>query len=129
MSNDFKRSDRVAEMIQRKLSQIIQQEIKDPRKPAFVTISSVKVTADLGHAKVYFTALDSDIVETTAILNASARFLRSALARTVKLRTVPQLHFVYDESIEYGRRLSRLIDDANHTEDHDNDDTPIEPLA
>lgn len=129
MSNDFKRSDRVAEMIQRKLSQIIQQEIKDPRKPAFVTISSVKVTADLGHAKVYFTALDSDIIETTAILNASARFLRSALARTVKLRTVPQLHFVYDESIEYGRRLSRLIDDANHTEDHDNDDTPIEPLA
>lgn len=121
MSNDFKRSDRIAEMIQRKLSQIIQQEIKDPRKPAFVTISSVKVAADLGHAKVYFTVLDSDIAETTAILNASARFLRSALARTIKLRTVPQLHFVYDESIEYGRRLSRLIDDVNDAE-HDNND-------
>jgi len=129
MSNDFKRSDRVAEMIQRKLSQIIQQEIKDPRKPAFITISAVKVAADLAHAKVYFTLLDGDITETTAILNASARFLRSALARTITLRTVPQLHFIYDESIEYGRRLSRLIDDANDRDADNNDDSSVDSLA
>jgi ribosome-binding factor A len=119
MSNDFKRSDRVAEMIQRKLSQIIQQEVKDPRMPAFVTISSVKVTSDLGHAKVYFTVLNNDVDETATILNTAASFLRTALARTIKSRTVPQLHFIYDESIEYGRRLSKLIDEANPLENDD----------
>ncbi|ARG96409.1 30S ribosome-binding factor RbfA [Legionella micdadei] len=119
MSNEFKRIDRVAEMMQRKLSQIIQQEIKDPRLPAFITISSVKVTADLGHAKVYFTALNADKEKTASILNSAASYLRTALARSVKLRTVPQLHFVYDESIEYGRRLSRLIDDLNSPDNKD----------
>lgn len=113
MSNDFKRTDRVAEMMQRKLSQLIQKEIKDPRLPALVTISSVKVSADLSHAKVYFTVLNDDIKLTTSILNAASSYLRTALARSVKLRTVPQLHFVYDESIEYGRRLSQMIDKAN----------------
>ncbi|WP_019215918.1 30S ribosome-binding factor RbfA [Legionella tunisiensis] len=122
MSKDFKRTDRVAEMMQRKLSQIIQQEIKDPRLPAFITISAVKVSADLGHAKVYFTVFNDDAEQTAAILNAAASYLRSALARSVTLRTVPQLHFVYDESIEYGRRLSRLIDEVNppDTDDEQN---------
>ncbi|MFA5958918.1 MAG: 30S ribosome-binding factor RbfA [Tatlockia sp.] len=119
MSNDSKRIDRVAEMMQRKLAQLIQQEIKDPRLPSFITISAVKVAADLGHAKVYFTILGDEVKETTTILNAAASYLRTALARTIKLRTVPQLHFIYDESIEYGRRLSRLIDDLNP---HENDD-------
>lgn len=119
MSNEFKRTDRVAEMMQRKLSQLIQQEIKDPRLPAFVTISSVKVAADLSHAKVYFTVLDENVKQTAAILNSAASYLRTALARSVKLRTVPQLHFIYDESIEYGRRLSRLIDEANPANEDD----------
>lgn len=122
MSNEFKRIDRVAEMMQRKLSQLIQQEIKDPRLPAFITISLVKVTTDLGHAKVYFTALNADIAETTTILNSAAAYLRTALARSVKLRTVPQLHFVYDESIEYGRRLSQLINDLNPPDKNDGQD-------
>lgn len=113
MTNEFKRTDRIAEMMQRKLSQIIQQEVKDPRLPPFITISLVKVAADLSHAKVYFTVLNADIEVTATVLNSAAPYLRKALARSVKLRTVPQLHFVYDESIEYGRRLSRLIDDVN----------------
>ncbi|KTD33114.1 ribosome-binding factor A [Legionella nautarum] len=119
MSNDFKRIDRVAEMMQRKLSQLIQQEIKDPRLPPFVTVSAVKVAADLGHAKVYFTVLNADVEKTTVILNSAASYLRTALARSVKLRTVPQLHFIYDESVEYGRRLSRLIDDLNPPDNED----------
>jgi ribosome-binding factor A len=113
MSNDFKRTDRIAEMMQRKLAQIIQQEIKDPRMPAFITISAVTVTRDLGHAKVYFTALNDETRMADVILNAAASYLRTALARTLTLRTVPQLHFIYDTSIEYGRHLSRLIDEAN----------------
>lgn len=121
MSNNFKRTDRIAEMIQRKLAQIIPQEVKDPRLKGFVTISAVKVAADLGHAKVYFTILDADKSLATTILNAAASYLRSALARSITLRTVPQLHFIYDESIEYGERLSRLIDDANPQIPEDDD--------
>lgn len=116
MNSNFKRTDRIAELMQRKLAQIIQQEIKDPRLTNLITISAVKVTRDLGHAKVYFTVFKDDPAETTAILNTAASYLRSTLAKTVTLRTVPQLHFIYDESIEYGKRLSRLIDEVNDTE-------------
>lgn len=121
MSNNFKRTDRIAEMIQRKLAQIIPQEVKDPRLKGFVTISAVKVAADLGHAKVYFTILDEDKKQAASILNAAASYLRSALARSITLRTVPQLHFIYDESIEYGERLSRLIDEVNPPSSDDNE--------
>lgn len=119
MSN-FKRTDRVAEMIQRKLAQIIPLEVRDPRLKGFITISAVKVAADLGHAKVYFTVFNDDRTIAESILNAASGYLRSALARSITLRTVPQLHFVYDESIEYGERLSRLIDKANDSLADDN---------
>lgn len=117
MMSHFKRTDRVAGLIQRKLAQIIQQEVKDPRLSGFVTLSAVKVSNDLGHAKIYFTVLNEDKELATSILNSAASFLRTVLARSIKLRTVPQLHFVYDESIEYGKRLSRLIDEANPSDD------------
>jgi ribosome-binding factor A len=114
MSNhQFKRTDRIAEMMQRMLSEVIQQEIKDPRLSHFITVSAVNVSKDLSHAKVYFTVLDGDRSEITMILNTASGYLRSALAKSMSLRTVPQLHFIYDESIEYGQRLSRLIDEAN----------------
>ncbi|BCA96915.1 ribosome-binding factor A [Legionella antarctica] len=121
MSNNFKRTDRIAEMIQRKLAQIIPQEVKDPRLNGLVTISAVKVAADLGHAKVYFTVFDEDKKLAANILNAAASYLRTALARSITLRTVPQLHFIYDESIEYGERLSRLIDEVNSPASDDNE--------
>jgi ribosome-binding factor A len=123
MGNNFKRTDRVAEMIQRKLAQIIPQEVKDPRLTNFVTISAVKVAADLGHAKIYFTVFSDDKKLAETILNAAAPYLRRALARSITLRTVPQLHFIYDESIEYGQRLSNLIDKVNPptSEDDDNE--------
>ena len=119
MSNNFKRTDRIAELMQRKLAQLIQQEIKDPRLPRLITISAVTVTRDLAHAKVYFTVFNDEPAETALILNKAASYLRSALAKTITLRTVPQLHFIYDESIAYGKRLSRLIDDVNDTEQDD----------
>lgn len=119
MSTDFKRTDRIAQMMQRKLAQIIQEEIKDPRLPAFITISAVTVTRDLGHAKIYFTVLNDEAGIADVILNAASKYLRSALARTLTLRTVPQLHFIYDQSIEYGRRLSRLIDEVAPIEHDD----------
>lgn len=121
MSSAYSRTDRVAEMMQRKLAQIIRTEIKDPRLPSLITISSVEVTKDLGHAKVYFTVFNGDAVITAKILNGAASYLRTALARTIDTRTVPQLHFIFDESIEYGERLSRLIDKVNPPEAPDDE--------
>ena len=113
MSSDNKRTNILAEMMQRKLSTLIQQEISDPRLSGLVTISGVNISRDLSHAKVYFTVFQDDATSVESILNNAASFLRSALARSSKTRTVPQLHFIYDESIDYGKRLSRLIDEAN----------------
>ena len=119
MTSTFKRVDRIAEMMQRKLAYIIQQEIKSPGLPNFITLSAVKVARDLGHAKVYFTVFNSSPEETTEMLNASAGHFRTLLSKMMTLRSVPQLHFIYDESIEYGKRLSRLIDDVNDIEKDD----------
>ena len=113
MTPDHKRSNILSEMMQRKLSTLIQQEISDPRLSGLVTISGVTIARDLSHAKVYFTAFKDDPMMVEDILNKAASYLRTALARSSKTRTVPQLHFVYDESIDYGKRLSRLIDEVN----------------
>lgn len=115
MTAEFKRTSRVAQMVQRKLAQIIQLEVKDPRLPRFVTVADVEISSDLSHARVYITVLDKETEKqslTIEILNNAASYLRTALARSIKLRNVPQLHFVYDYSIEYGSRLQQLIDDA-----------------
>ena len=113
MITQFKRTDRVAVTIQRKLAQIIQQEIQDPRLSSLITIAAVHVARDLGHAKVYFSIYDGDPIQTAIILNAAASYLRTALSRTSTLRMMPKLHFIHDNSIEYGARLSRMIDDLN----------------
>ena len=113
MKKQFKRTDRVAELLQREISQLIQTEIKDPRVPAFVTISTVTVSSDLGYAKVYFTQLTGDKHETVSVLNNAANYLRGILSKSIKLYTMPELQFVYDDSIEYGKHLSKLIDEAN----------------
>lgn len=126
MPKDFPRSRRVADQLQRELADIIRLEIKDPRV-GLVTITSVEVTSDLEHAKVFITSLKATdaIVDHEAVLNALRRasgYMRSQLAHRMKLRLVPQLSFVYDESIERGMHLSQLIDqavadDAKHPKD------------
>ena len=117
MANDFKRTDRVSGLIQRKLAQIILTEVKDPRLPRIITVSAVKVSPDMSMAKIYITVLgeQSDSQLTLDILNKASSFLRTVLARSMKLRIVPQLKFVYDESIEYGTKLRQLIDDVAPT--------------
>ena len=123
MSNDFSRTRRVAEQMQRELAVLIQQEIKDPRI-GMVTVSAVDVSRDLSVAKVYITVLDEkhDIKITLSILNKAAGFLRHALGQRVKLRHVPSLSFIFDESISRGNELSSLIDQAiKSDQDHHQD--------
>lgn len=113
MPKDYPRGRRIADQIQRELSEIIRMELKDPRV-GLITITDVEVTQDNAHAKVFVTALGEPVQQEAAIraLNHAAGFLRSALAKVLKLRTVPQLRFDYDVSVERGVRLSKLIDEA-----------------
>ena len=113
MAKDYHRSQRIADQIQRELSEIIRLEIKDPRV-GLITLTGVDVTQDNEHAKVYFTTLGEPVQQEAALraLNHATGFMRSMLARRLKLRTVPQLHFDYDVSVERGVRLSKLIDEA-----------------
>jgi ribosome-binding factor A len=113
MGKAFLRTGRVAEQIQRELAELIQMEVKDPRV-GMVTLTGVEVTQDYAHAKVYFTTMKSaeQAPKAQAGLEHAAGFLRSQLAHRMKLRIMPQLHFIYDTSVEHGVRLSQLIDEA-----------------
>ena len=114
MPKDYPRSRRIAEQIQRELADLIRLELKDPRVPGLITVSDVEVSPDQSQAKVFFTVLGDEraIPEATQGLNRAAGFLRTQLSRRMKLRTVPQLHFEYDASVERGIRLTHLIDEA-----------------
>ncbi len=113
MHQDFSRTDRIGQQIQRELAVLVRDELKDPRL-GMVTIQAVKVVRDLSHAKVYFTVLgqEGEQEESTKLLKVASGFLRKMLGQRMKLRTIPQLNFVYDDSIEYGAHLSTLIEKA-----------------
>jgi ribosome-binding factor A len=113
MPREFSRSSRLAEQIQRDLSELIRVEVRDPRV-GLVTLTEVEVSRDLSHAKVYVTSLAGidQAAQSIQALQRAAGFLRTRLAQSLKARTVPELHFVYDESVERGIKLSRLIDQA-----------------
>ncbi|MDA0226287.1 MAG: 30S ribosome-binding factor RbfA [Proteobacteria bacterium] len=107
------RPQRVADQIQRELADLIRREVRDPRV-GMVTLTAVEVSSDCAYATVLFSCLDPAQVPAAQIgLDHSAGFLRSQLARRITLYAAPELRFAYDESIERGARLSRLIDEAN----------------
>lgn len=110
MAKEFSRSDRVAEQMQRELADLLMFEVKDPRV-AQVTITAVEVTGDLAHAKIFYSAAKASSNLQQGLEKASG-YLRTQLAKRLLLRTVPQLHFVYDASIEHGMHMSKLIDEA-----------------
>ena len=113
MKKNSQRAQRVGDQIQRELADLLRLHVKDPRI-GMVTVTAVEVSPDLSHAKIFFTHLAGKEHATTAVeaIEHSAGYLRTELAHRFKLYSVPQLHFVYDDSIESGLRLSKLIDDA-----------------
>jgi ribosome-binding factor A len=104
---------RIADQIQRELSELVRLELRDPRVK-LVTLTGVEISRDQSHAKVWFTVLGApeDAEACGEGLARAAGFLRAGLAHRLSTRTVPELHFAYDDSIERGVRLSRLIDEA-----------------
>jgi len=104
------RPQRLGDLIQREVAELVRLEVRDPRV-GMITITSVDVSPDMSHAKIFFTVLEKDkLPETLAGLTRSAGFLRSQLARRIKMYTTPELRFEYDETVERGDRISRLID-------------------
>jgi len=125
MPADFSRSRRVGELIQRELATMLAREVKDPRL-AFVSITAVDVTRDLGLAKVFYTVINAEIdsdnngskkqsedkEKVRDGLDKASGFLRYELGQRIKLRVVPRLEFKYDESVFRGAQLTQLIDSA-----------------
>jgi ribosome-binding factor A len=114
MKRGYDRTQRVADLIQKSLAQMLLQEMSDDRFH-LVTITGVTVSRDLSYAKIYVGVLmdeANEIKQTVQALNRAAKSLRYHLAHAVKLRVVPELRFVYDESTAHGFRISSLIDSA-----------------
>jgi ribosome-binding factor A len=102
------RSFKVADQIQRDLTELIARELKDPRV-GMVTIQAVEVTPDYAHAKVHFSLLTGDPAETEEALNQAAGFLRNGLFKRLHIHTVPTLHFHFDRTTERAADMNALI--------------------
>ena len=123
MSRDFKRTDRVADQIQKELAQIVQRDLKDPRL-GMVTISDVRVSKDFSYADCYFTVLNLDpeadeyaAESAFSVLDQASGYLRSELSHRIKLRVMPQLRFHHDEVLRNAQRLDGLIREARSRDD------------
>lgn len=127
MPREIPRARRVAEQVQRTLSQLLLREVRDPRlKP--VTITHVKVSPDLTHVWALYTILTGDSHDPLQreILDEAAGYLRGPLGRSLRLRLAPVIHFEPDEELERGNRLDDLITRAvrNDAERHVDDESP-----
>ncbi len=115
------RLQRLGDQIQRELAVLIRDEINDPRLTGFVTISSVKVSSDLGYADIYVTVMEPELNDAMSkhsheaslqVLNKAAGFLRTELSHSLKTRTTPRLRFHYDEVTARGNYMMDLINKA-----------------
>ncbi len=126
MPREFNRSERVAGSLRRELAKLIQMELKDP-EVGFIGLSDVEVSRDLAHAKVFITVFESDKADSSLqALKRAAGFLRSRLGREMRIRSVPELHFHHDASVETGQRMDSLIEaavasDREHDQFDEND--------
>ena len=109
------KNNRINEEVLRELSKIIREDVKDPRVSLMTSVTLVEVAPDLKTAKVYVSVLgDKEAgINTVKGLKSSAGFIRGKLAHSVNLRNTPELFFILDDSIAYGVRMSRLIDQVN----------------
>ena len=106
------RIERVNSLIQEEISQLLQREVRDPRLGNLISITKVDTAPDLKHTRVYISLLgtEGERQETLKVLTAAAGFFRRELAKSLKLRYIPEISFVSDNSIERGDRITRLID-------------------
>lgn len=128
VNKGYSRKDRVSEQIRRELAELIRTELKDPRV-GMISLTDVEVTADYAHAKVFFSTLagGDNLPSVLTGLQKASGFLRRELGKRISIHMTPQLHFVFDQSLERGADLSKLIDEARAISDQTPDQTPDLP--
>ncbi|MBP3375498.1 MAG: 30S ribosome-binding factor RbfA [Clostridia bacterium] len=110
------RQGRINDEIQKEIAQIL-RDVKDPRvSGAFISITGAEVTPDLKYAKVYYSALMGDKKEVKKGLMSSAGFIRGQVAKRMNLRITPELTFIEDGSIEYGAKISKILEGITITD-------------
>lgn len=115
------RRGRINEEMQREVAKII-REVKDPRvAKAFISITGAEVTPDLKYAKIYYSAYNADKKEVKQGLRSSAGFIRGQVSKNLNLRITPELTFIEDGSIEYGAKISKILEGITFTDDGSED--------
>ncbi len=112
---------RINEEVLRELSNIIRNDLKDPRISEMCSVVAVDVAADLGSAKAYISVLGDEKAQSDTMegLRSSSGFIRHKLANSINLRNTPEIRFVLDQSIAYGVRMSKLIDEVNRGQEQE----------
>lgn len=98
--------ERLESTVLRTLTNILRKDVKDPAL-GFITITEVRITNDLSIMKVYFTVLGDEKDETIQALERSKPFIRNQIGKNVTIRKLPEIHFIYDESLDYGNRIEK----------------------
>lgn len=111
----FTRNSRLSEEIKKTISNVIQNELKDPRIPMLTSVTNVDVTKDLKYAKVFISVYGNDEQKAKCIegLKSSAGFIRKEIGSSIKMRHIPELVFELDNSIEYGLHISKILNEIN----------------
>ena len=118
----MERIERINAMIKREISVMIQGEIKDPRL-AFVTITTVKVSKDLSHARVNFSVLGTEdqVKQAQAGLDSARGYIRRLIGQRVRIRHIPEVEFFHDKSIEYSARIEEALNEIHKLEKMNHD--------
>jgi len=115
MAREFSRNARVSSQLHKELAVVMQTTMKDPRL-GFVTVSDVEVSRDLAIAKIYVSLFDADakaVTEKMTILTEAANYIRQEVGKRMKMRRVPHFKFYYDDALETGMRISKLLDGSD----------------
>jgi ribosome-binding factor A len=109
------RVERVNSLIRQEISELLQRQVKDPRLGNFIAVTEVSVSSDLKHAKVFvsYVGAEQNRQEILNVLSSASGFFRHELTKRLKLRSIPELSFYWDDSIERGARILQLIDEVS----------------
>ena len=120
------RRGRINEEMQREVAKIL-REVKDPRvSKAFISVTGAEVTPDLKFAKIYYSAYNADKKEVKAGLRAASGFIRGQISKNLNLRITPELTFIEDGSIEYGAKISKILEGITFTENENENENESE---
>ena len=112
MPKNENRLNRINEELRKEISQIISYELKNPDATGLISVTKVKITPDLKYAKVYISMINTKNDEKTLeAIKKSSGFIRSEIAKRINLRITPELVFEIDDSLEYGPKIDKIIDD------------------